>query len=294
MLKTMQSLETTFNHKFNYPWTFFSPEVIPPAFQLAMAASTSANISFHKIPATHWSIPPWINADLYAESQILLAEQDVRLVDSQAARWHAGPFARHEALHDYAYVWRIRPGTSFYCNIDYDPFAYLEAHNKTYGFALALRERLSSAALVPQARAFLAAPGNAKLVHKKAAGVDKGEEAGLCAFGAEFEIASLALFRGDAYTRYFAHLDRAGGFFYEGWSDVAVRSLAVALFESREGVHWFRDVGVGFEGASNCPSRPAGRCLGCRPGIQVEEGKDCRKSWFERAGYGEWGKTGDA
>jgi len=56
-----------------------------------------------------------------------------------------------------------------------------------------------------------------------------------------FEIGSLAFFRSEAYTKYFQHLDRSGGFSYERWGDAPVHSIAAALFLKPEEIHWFHE-----------------------------------------------------
>jgi mannosyltransferase len=59
-----------------------------------------------------------------------------------------------------------------------------------------------------------------------------------CHFWSNFEIADLSFWRGEAYEDYFAHLDRAGGFFYERWGDAPVHSVALGLFEDASKIHW--------------------------------------------------------
>jgi alpha 1,2-mannosyltransferase len=65
-------------------------------------------------------------------------------------------------------------------------------------------------------------------------------------FWSNFEIGSLAFFRGPEYTKYFDYLDRAGGFFYERWGDAPVHSLAVGLFLDKSEVHYFGGMSVIF------------------------------------------------
>lgn len=48
----------------------------------------------------------------------------------------------------------------------------------------------------------------------------------------------MSFFRGKAYSQYFDHLDRAGGFFYERWGDAPVHSIALGLFEDKSKIHW--------------------------------------------------------
>lgn len=79
-----------------------------------------------------------------------------------------------------------------------------------------------------------------------------------------FELGDMDFFRSEAYSEYFKHLDRAGGFSYERWggelgrtgffwneiadvsatgpcTDAPVHSLAVSLFLRPDKVHWFHE-----------------------------------------------------
>ncbi|KAF3938068.1 hypothetical protein ABW19_dt0203490 [Dactylella cylindrospora] len=74
-----------------------------------------------------------------------------------------------------------------------------------------------------------------------------------CHFWSGFEIARFDIWRMEKYKRYFEWLDRTGGFFYEGWSDATVHSIAVAnMLEPRQ-IHWFGDMGFKYGGFEGCP-----------------------------------------
>lgn len=62
-------------------------------------------------------------------------------------------------------------------------------------------------------------------------------------FWSNFEIASLDLWRSDAYRAYFDHLDKSGGFFYERWGDAPVHSIGAALFLKKSEIHFFQPIG---------------------------------------------------
>src|SRR5271163_4812114 len=47
LLPTMRELEKTWNHKFNYPWTFFNDVPFTKEFKTRTQAETSANCSYH-------------------------------------------------------------------------------------------------------------------------------------------------------------------------------------------------------------------------------------------------------
>jgi hypothetical protein len=46
-----------------------------------------------------------------------------------------------------------------------------------------------------------------------------------------------------------------------------VHSIALGLFEDKEKIHWFRDVGYQHIPFFNCPRRPEGKCRGCKEGL---------------------------
>ncbi len=55
-------------------------------------------------------------------------------------RFQSGFFFQHPLTLDLDYYWRVEPGIKLYCDIDYDPFLFMQMNNKTYGFTMALHE----------------------------------------------------------------------------------------------------------------------------------------------------------
>ena len=41
-------------------------------------------------------------------------------------------FYRHPELQKYRWYWRVEPDVHFHCDVNYDPFLFMEDHNKTY------------------------------------------------------------------------------------------------------------------------------------------------------------------
>lgn len=48
-------------------------------------------------------------------------------------RFQSGYFFRHPLMMDYEYYWRVEPGVSYHCDIDYDVFALMAAKKYKYG-----------------------------------------------------------------------------------------------------------------------------------------------------------------
>jgi alpha 1,2-mannosyltransferase len=101
-----------------------------------------------------------------------------------------------------------------------------------------------------------------------------------------FEIADMNLWRGEAYAKYFDHLEASGGFYYEvtllpclsrsqlsldsslqRWGDAVVHTVAAGLFQSKDQIHFFKDIGYQHDFFSHCPAGAdwtKGKCS-CNP-----------------------------
>ncbi|KAJ6438627.1 alpha-1,2 mannosyltransferase KTR1 [Purpureocillium lavendulum] len=322
MVQSMEDLERTWNHKFNYPWTFFNDEPFSEEFKKKTQAVTKAKCNYELIPKDHWATPSWIDDAVYDESTSILAESGVQYAKKvsyhQMCRWNSGMFYKHPALKDIRYYWRVEPKVHFFCDVDYDVFAYMYDNNKTYGFTITLYDDPKTLpTLWPETVKFLAdnphyAPRDDKGLawlsddmrrpdhNKQAQGYST------CHFWSNFEVADMEFWRSQVYEDYFNHLDRAGGFFYERWGDAPVHSIALGLWEDSSKIHWyvlcgnrvnlppltsrrFRDIGYQHIPFFNCPNSP--KCKGCVTG-RLTDGEawlhreDCRPNWFKYVGMG--------
>jgi mannosyltransferase len=191
--------------------------------------------------------------DLFHESAKILEENNIQYSNMmsyhQMCRWNSGVFYKHPALANTRYYWRVEPKVHFFCDVDYDVFRYMNDHNKTYGFTINLFDAPQSIpTLWPETEKFLAA--HPEYVNENNAMnwlIDSSLRPeqnviangySTCHFWSNFEIADLEFWRSQAYEDYFNHLDRAGGFFYERWGDAPVHSIALALFEDSNKIHW--------------------------------------------------------
>ncbi|KAI9727219.1 MAG: hypothetical protein M1834_008479 [Cirrosporium novae-zelandiae] len=251
LIQSMRDLERTWNHKFNYPWTFFNDEPFTDEFKRRTQAETKAKCSYEIIPEEHWAVPSWINNDLFQESAQILKENNIQYGNlasyHQMCRWNSGMFYKHPALANYQYYWRVEPKVHFFCDVDYDVFRYMQDTNKTYGFTINLYDAPESIpTLWPETMKFLAQHpeyihGNnaMKWLKDSERRPDHNLKANgysTCHFWSNFEIADMSFWRSQAYEDYFNHLDRAGGFFYERWGDAPVHSIALGLFEDASSV----------------------------------------------------------
>lgn len=198
-------------------------------------------------------MPEWIDDSLWQESVKIMEENKIQYAAMksyhQMCRWNSGMFYKHEALQEYQYYWRVEPKVHFFCDIDYDVFRYMQDNNKTYGFTINLFDDPKTVpSLWPETAKFLAAhpdylhPNNAQgWVTDNERRPEHNLNANgysTCHFWSNFEIADMSFWRSKVYEDYFNHLDRAGGFFYERWGDAPVHSVALALFEDKNRIHW--------------------------------------------------------
>lgn len=305
LIQSMQDLERTWNHKFNYPWLFINNEPFTEEFKRVTRQNTAAHITYATIPADHWDVPSWINLDLMEESAKILEEEGVQYAHMttyhQMCRWNSGKFYHHPALEGMDYYWRVEPNVHFFCDVDYDVFRYMRDHNKTYGFTVNLYDSPQSiATLWPETTKFLAAHPETLAENNAMSWLTDKERRpehnfkangySTCHFWSNFEIAALDFWRSPAYEKYFEHLDRAGGFFYERWGDAPVHSIALGLFEDKSKIHWFKDIGYQHIPFFNCPNSP--KCSKCETGRFTDgeaflSQEDCRPNWFKYVGN-EW------
>ncbi|KAG8706622.1 alpha 1,2-mannosyltransferase 2.4.1 [Ceratobasidium sp. 394] len=261
VMQSMKHMEDRFNKKFNYPYVFLNDVPFDKRFKYYTSQLTNANVSYGVIESSHWNQPDWIDEERAAASRKWMKDNDIIYGDSvpyrNMCRFNSGFFYRHELLKQYDYYWRIEPDVTFYCDLDDDPFLFMQANKKVYGFTISLYEFPETIAtlwnatrefiqkypeLVPEdnAMAFLSDDG--------------GETYNHCHFWSNFEIGDLNFWRGEVYSKYFEFLDSKGGFYYERWGDAPVHSIGAALFAKKEQIHFFENIGYRHEPFEHCPT----------------------------------------
>ncbi|KAL1748727.1 glycosyltransferase family 15 protein [Schizophyllum fasciatum] len=265
---SMKQMEDRFNKKYKYPYIFLNEVEFSAEFKERVSSLTDAEVKFGLIPKEHWFQPDWIDDDKAQAAREDMVKNQVIYGGSvpyrNMCRFYSGFFYRHELLKDYKYYWS--PDVKFFCDLDYDPFLLMQDQQKVYGFTLSLYEYEPTIPTLWQAvREFieehpdLVSPDNAMAFLSD----DAGETYNRCHFWSNFEIADLDLWRGEAYTKFFEHLDRKGGFYYERWGDAPVHTIAAALFAKKEQIHFFDDVGYRHDPFQHCPQGAAhakGKC----------------------------------
>ncbi|KAK6544527.1 hypothetical protein TWF694_001217 [Orbilia ellipsospora] len=278
--ESMRRLEDRFNHRYNYPWTFMNDRPFTKEFMEVTKNIASGPTEYVLIPKEHWGFPEWVNQTLAREKMYEMGQAGILYGGSVSYR-------------------RVEPGVHYFCDQFYDPFTWLRENNKTYGFTMVMSDYLTTIpTLWEHADAFFTE--NPTLVHlnnmhpfilgEKERDGKRYKDYNTCHFWTNFEIANLDLWRNDRYIKYFEHLDKSGGFFYERWGDAPVHSIALATMVDKAQIHFFNDIGYDHNPYRRCPKPERegmpGRCLCPQGGEEVDDaGFACFKQW--KATYGD-------
>ncbi|KAK7057933.1 glycosyltransferase family 15 protein [Favolaschia claudopus] len=268
VLASMARFERRFNRNYGYPYVFLNEVLFTDEFKEQVSTATSAQVQFGLIPHEHWFQPSWID-----ESKASAARQAMgplfyghSVSYRNMCRFQSGFFFRHPLLQQYKYYWRVEPDVQFYCDIEFDPFLFMEGEDKKYAFTVALPENEKTIkGLWPAVLEFketyphLISPDNAFSML-----VDRQRDTyNGCHFWSNFEIASFDLWRSDAYLKFFDFMDSKGGFYYSRWGDAILHTFGAALFLRKDQIHFFNEIGYRHVPITHCPSGPShsrGRC----------------------------------
>ncbi|KAJ7111242.1 glycosyltransferase family 15 protein [Mycena epipterygia] len=281
VVSSITQLEARFNRKFGYPYVFLNEEPFTEEFKRGIAAVTVAPVQFGLIPPEYWYQPSWIN-----EEKASITREKMKGLPyggsvpyRNMCRFQSGFFFRHELLKPFKYYWRVEPDVQFFCDIDFDPFLFMQGEDKKYAFIITLPEyRKTIRSLWPTVNEFMKA--NPELIVADNAMdmlYDAKGNYNLCHFWSNFEIADLDLWRSEAYMKFFENLDSTGGFYYQRWGDAPVHTFGAALFARKDQIHFFQEIGYKHMPFQNCPGGSAhtrGSC-DCDAGRNFGQGSFC-------------------
>lgn len=266
ILQSLDSFEEKFNKEYKYPYLFLNDKDFTDEFKKKVSEKVSTPVEFGKLTSEQWGYPPWIDQKRAAESRRDLENRDVIYGGSESyrhmCRFFSGFFYKHDLIKKYDYYWRIEPGVKFFCKMKYDPFTFLKEKKKDYGFVISIREYMETIPTLWDRTVDFLLKNRVKVDDKALRFMFDNNVYNGCHFWSNFEIGSLNFFRSDKYEKFFQHLDKQGGFYYERWGDAPVHSLAAALFLGKDKVHFFDDIGYEHPPFSHCPSSPS-RLLDC-------------------------------
>ncbi|KAF4623876.1 hypothetical protein D9613_002386 [Agrocybe pediades] len=286
-MRSVREIEDKFNHIYHYPYVFLNEVPFTDEFKYRLNNIISSKAEFGLIPHDHWFQPDWIDEEKASASRAQMQSENIiyggSLSYRNMCRFNSGFFFRHPLMQKYKWYWRIEPDVHFHCDILFDPFLYMEDHNKIYAFTISMYEyERTIQTLWGHVKDFM--KQNPQYVHpNNAMGFisddGSGDRYNLCHFWSNFEIANMEFWRGEAYMSFFEYLDSQGGFYYERWGDAPVHSIAAALFASKDQIHFFDEIGYEHAPYTHCPKEgdhfTRGRCS-CNPGNNFDfDGISC-------------------
>ncbi|KXN83452.1 Glycolipid 2-alpha-mannosyltransferase 2 [Leucoagaricus sp. SymC.cos] len=297
VVATIAQVEDRFNRNFNYPYVLLNDVPFDDKFKNGVRAATNSKVEFGVISPEHWNQPEWIDEQRATAAREKMVEAGVKYGGSVSyrnmCRFNAGFFFQHPLMLQYRWYWRLEPDVKYHCNINFDPFLFMQEQNKTYSFTIATYEL---PATIPSLWSTVTEYGRKNPAHIAQGNALKfishnyGQTYNYCHFWSNFEIADMSFWRGDTYQAFFSHLDHAGGFYYEVCITMAsfphlifscsprthVSSAgatlpctvwAAALFLDKNQIHFFDEIGYQHDDWSHCPSNPTPQmeCT-CDPG----------------------------
>lgn len=273
-VKSMRAVEDRFNGRHNYPWVFLSEVPFSEEFKTRVRIITLSPVEFGVIPRDHWFQPDTIDEERAAAGRKELVGHQVPYGGSvpyrNMCRFNSGFFFRHPLMLKYRYYWRVEPSVQFHCNINQDPFMFMEESDKSYGFTISLPEYMKTIPTLWHHVQAFALKHPEYIPENNAMGFLTNPDGSYngCHFWSNFEVADMDFWRSPAYMAFFEYLDAQGGFYYERWGDAPVHSIAAALLLDRSKIHFFDNIGYEHAPFSHCPILEnhweEGRCT-CNP-----------------------------
>lgn len=290
IIQSVREIEDRFNRNYHYPYVFLNEEPFTDEFKRRLSNLSPAKMEFGLIPHDDWFQPEWIDEDKAKASRDKMVENNIIYGGSvpyrNMCRFNSGFFFRHPLTLKYRWYWRIEPGVHFHCNINHDPFMYMEQNNKTYGFTITLYEyEATIPTMWGHVRDFMKANPEYVAPNNAMGFMENGDRYNLCHFWSNFEIADMDFWRSKPYMDFFEYLDSKGGFYYERWGDAPVHSIAAAMMLPREKIHFFDEIAYEHAPYSHCTDNKktweAGRCS-CDPKKSFDnDGYSCMGKWHK-------------
>jgi alpha 1,2-mannosyltransferase len=289
-VKSIREIEDRFNRNYHYPYVLLNEVPFTEEFKYRVSLVVSGKVEFGVIPHDHWYQPDSIDEEKAKAGRDAMVAKNIIYGGSVSyrnmCRFNSGFFFKHPLMQKYRWYWRIEPDVHFHCDINYDPFKFMEEKEKVYSFTITMYEY---EATIPTLWGHVMdfAKAHPEFIAKDNSlgfmSTNNGVSYNLCHFWSNFEIADMEFWRGPAYTAFFEYLDSKGGFYYERWGDAPVHSIAAALFVPRDKIQFFDDIGYEHNPYTHCPKDKTayekGRCTCDQSRSFDYDGYSCMSKW---------------
>jgi hypothetical protein len=304
------NVENRFNRRLQYPYVLFTASeeesaMINEEERRKIDWITQGRAKFAVVTNESWGVP-----EFYDKSRVEDSFRNIGFSSGYRSmcRFYSGFFWKQPAVMQYDWLWRLDTDIEFHCDIPYDPIERMIEFGALYGFvqvnedAVWVQPSLAgnvseflynyysshpSSDAMRNSSSFPTAPANVnhafvwngkEAIEKALKGIAGSEDwTRMCMYN-NFEISHRSLWESEIYSSFFQHLDTAGGFFYERWSDSPIHSFGVAMALRKDQVMQFRDMGYQHQGwAYECAQLD--RCTCLQEGIAADFDDQGRK-WF--------------
>uniref|UniRef100_A0A0W0F3C2 Glycosyltransferase family 15 protein n=2 Tax=Moniliophthora roreri TaxID=221103 RepID=A0A0W0F3C2_MONRR len=297
------SVENRFNRRLKYPYVLFMSKdeltTVSDDVKAKISWITEGRAEFAAVTEESWEIP-----EFYDQRLVDASMHDIGFSKGyrQMCRFYSGFFWRNPAVTKYEWLWRLDTDIEFHCDIPYDPVQRMIDANALYGFIqISPDADWVQPSLASNVSAFLRS--HSDLVHSHQSHPNMGftwrgregienamngvggndDWTRMCMYN-NFEISHRTIWESRLYTTFFEYLDRAGGFFYERWSDSPIHSFGVAMSLRKDQVMQFRDMGYQHQGwGYECPAH-LDRCTCVKEG-DIANFHDNAEAWFNATDY---------
>lgn len=232
VITTVKDMESNFNKRFRYPWTIVSDQTLSKDFRRGVRAAIKQDtqVNYVTVPKSQWKAPESVDSDLRDASFKFYHGE---AFDANYNRFMAGFLTKVKQLANYDWYWKVSPG-SVVCPKEYDVFQFMALNNRTLGFMDGAS--CQGGKKSPEDEALREVATEYSLTNKLN---DYGSPLPWdCEYG-DNEIGRLDFWNSKQYQDFFSSVDRQNGFFYQKWTDRAVRSYGINLLLDDGDLFWF-------------------------------------------------------
>ncbi|KAJ7573420.1 nucleotide-diphospho-sugar transferase [Mycena floridula] len=285
-IMALRNVEDRFNRRLGYPYVLFMVEgefeELSEIDKKKIEWVTEGRATFAAVPHSQWDVPETLDHD-----KVEASLKNIGFSHGYRAmcRFYSGFFWKHPSLASYDWLWRLDTDIQFHCD-PYDPVQRVIDANAKYAFIqVSYDVEWVQPSLASNVSAFLGSiqDANHEFVWNDVPRALRGNATNSqwtrrCMYN-NFEISHRSVWESELYTRFFTFLDKAGGFFYERWSDSPVHSFGVSMSLKKEEVVQFKDMGYQHQGWEyDCPAESS-LCT-CLREPEFEEFRDGGEGWF--------------
>ncbi|KAJ7753990.1 glycosyl transferase [Mycena metata] len=130
-------MEDRFNRRHGYPFVLLNDQPFTEEFKRRLNAVASGEVFYGQVLREHWVQPDWVDEDRATKGREQLVADNVIYGGSVSyrnmCRFNSGFFFHHPLLQSFRWYWRIEPDVHFHCDVNFDPFLFMQDRGKVHG-----------------------------------------------------------------------------------------------------------------------------------------------------------------